>query len=109
MEFEPLPEELEEALRPIVDAASAGGWAEDVDFTSDAYRGLRQAGMFERVEEHYDGTASVMPSFSVMRYFERKEKWKAGRVSDAAGKAGGKLADIGGGVIGAALAKMLGL
>ena len=32
MEFEPLEEELEEALLPIVEAARDTGWAEGVDF-----------------------------------------------------------------------------
>lgn len=36
MEFEPLKEELEEALLPIVEAARDTGWAEGVDFAQQA-------------------------------------------------------------------------
>ena len=62
MDFEPLDEELEEFLRPIVEEAADTGWASDVDFTSAEYRELKRLDMFESAREYYDGTASVQPS-----------------------------------------------
>lgn len=85
MDFEPLDEECEEFLRPIIEEAAAKGWAEDVDYLRPEYRKLKQAGMFETAQEHYDRTARVTPSYEAMKYFERKKKWKSQRAKGAAG------------------------
>ena len=95
MDFEPLDEELEEFLRPIVEEAADTGWASDVDFTSAEYRELKRLDMFESAREYYDGTASVQPTYAAMKYFERKKKWKAQQRKETATKVGGKLAETG--------------
>lgn len=109
MEFEPLKEELEEALLPIVEAARDTGWAEGVDFTTPEYRELKQLGMFESVREYYDMTAAVKPTYAAMKYFERKEKRQARHAVDAAKSIGGKILDKGADIAASIIAKQIGI
>lgn len=76
MEFEPLDEELEKELANITEKASATGWADGIDFTTPEYRELKRLGFFEETSEFFDMTARVKPTYSAMKYFERKEEWR---------------------------------
>lgn len=95
MDFEPLDEEIEEFLRPIVEQAAETGWADDVDFMCAEYRELKRLGMFDSASEYYSGTARVQPTYAAMKYFERKKKWKARQRKETATKVGGKLVEAG--------------
>lgn len=99
MDFEPLDEELEEFLRPIVEQAAETGWADDVDFMFAEYRELKRLGMFDSASEYYSGTARVQPTYAAMKYFERKKKWKARQRKKTVAKVGGKVAETGAGIV----------
>ncbi len=99
MDFEPLDEELEEFLRPIVEQAAETGWADDVDFMCAEYRELKRLGMFDSASEYYSGTARVQPTYAAMKYFERKKKWKTQQRKEAVAKVGGKVAEAGAGIV----------
>lgn len=95
MDFEPLDEELEEFLRPIVEQAAETGWADDVDFMCAEYRELKRLGMFDSASEYYSGTARVQPTYAAMKYFERKKKWKTQQRKEAVAK----VAEAGAGIV----------
>ena len=109
MEFQPLDEELEDYLRPLVASARPDGSATIGCFESPEYRELKRLGYFADTSEYMDCTASVTLSYAAIKYFDRKEKWEADRRAGVASGIGGKLADVGGSVLGAAASKFLGL
>ena len=109
MDFQPNDEELEDYLRQLVSSAQPDGSATVDCFESPEYRELKRLGYFAGTSEYRDCTASVTLSYAALKYFERKKKWEAERRVGVASGIGGKLADVGGGVLGAAASKFLGL
>lgn len=94
MEFEPIDEGLENALRDILDRVDGcTSYADGIDFLTPEYRALKGLGFFEEADEYMDCTASVKPTYEALRYFERKDAWEKEKTKAAVGGAVGKVVD----------------
>lgn len=95
MEFEPIDENLEDALRVIIEGVDeCTGCADSVDCHTPEYRALQELGLFSETEEFLDGTASVKPTYAALKYFDNKAKWEKERKTGVVKAVGEKAVDI---------------
>ncbi len=91
MEFEPIDEDLEEALLHMVSDADERGCVVVPDVTPE-FNELKRLGFFAMTREYIDGSALVELTYGALRYSSKKEKWEKEKIKEAGRKAVGGIA-----------------
>lgn len=108
MDFEPLEDELEEALLDLIELQS-NGIVEQDHLPSIEQKELERLGYIEEINQFISGESRVVLSYNGLKYPSRKEKWKKEQRIDGVKKAAGGIAEKAAEAVASAALKNAGL